>query len=95
MSLEAAAASAAAPVVVSSATESDGLINRAFKIVMIGALLAVGLGVAYAIGLIAGVVDFGEVLILRTGILGITSGNPILQLAGAGLTALGAIALRR
>jgi hypothetical protein len=89
-----AVAAAAAPSVIESA--SDGLINKAFKIVMIGALLGVALGLVYAISLLGGVFDIG---IDSLGFLGqvvstlITSG-PV-GLIGAGLAGLGSLAIRR
>lgn len=94
----AAAATAAAPAFVESATDRDGLINKAFKIVMIGALLGVGLLVIYVISLLSGLLDLGEITLIQTGISFLSPGGflgPFGTLLGAGLTAIGAIAIRR
>lgn len=88
-----AIATAAAPAIVESAT--DGLINRAFKIVMIGALLGVALGLIYAISLLGGVFDTGsDVLEGIRGFISLFSRGPA-TLIGAGLAGLGSLAIRR
>lgn len=88
-----AVAAAAAPVVVESAT--DGLINKAFKIVMIGALLGVALGLIYAISLLGGVFETGsDVLGGIADFIGLFSRGPA-TLIGAGLAGLGSLAIRR
>lgn len=93
-----AVAAAVAPVVVQSATDDEGLLNKAFKVVMIAAILGVGLLVIYAVSLLAGIVDLGEQTILQAGLsllgLGGTLGGPF-TLFGAGITALGSLAIRR
>ena len=63
-----AVAAAVAPAAIESARSEDGLINRAFKIVVIGALLVFALLAIYAISLISGIVDFGELELLQTGL---------------------------
>lgn len=88
-----AVAAAAAPVVVESAT--DGFINKAFKIVMIGALLGVALGLIYAISLLGGVFESGaDVLAGFTDLFGLFARGPA-TLIGAGLAGLGSLAIRR
>lgn len=94
-----AVAGAVAPTVVQSATDSDGLINKAFKIVMIAALFSVLLLVIYVITLVGGIIDLGEQTILKTGLSllglsGFQAGGPFAYY-GAALTALGAFAIRR
>lgn len=96
-----AVAGAVAPVVVQSATSEDGLINKAFKVIMIAAVLAIGLLIVYAISLLSGLVDLGEVSILQSGLnlVGLGNINPLafgpVSLLGYGITALGALAIRR
>ena len=92
-----AIAAAAVPVVAQSATSEDGLLNKAFKIVMIGALLGVALLLIYIIAIITGVSNLGEVLVIKTGLTLFSAGgtNPFFTLLGAGLTSLGALAIRR
>lgn len=92
-----AIAAAAVPVVAQSATSEDGLLNKAFKIVMIGALLGVALLIIYIISLVGGVTDLGELGILKTGLTLFSAGgtNPFFTLLGAGITSLGALAIRR
>ena len=88
-----AIATAAAPAVIESA--SDGLINKAFKIVMIGALLGVALGLIYAISLLGGVFDSGaDVLGSFGNFLNLFARGPA-TLIGAGLAGLGSLAIRR
>lgn len=94
-----AVAAAVAPVVVSSATSEDGLINKVFKVVMIAAVLGIGLLIIYAVSLLAGIVDLGEQTILQAGLgligLGTFTSGGIWTLLGAGVTSLGALAIRR
>lgn len=86
---------AAAPSVVESAT--DGLINKAFKIVMIGALLGVALLVIYVISLVGGQLDLAEKSIfdLAAAFLGLSPAGGIFTLIGAGLAGFGSLAFRR
>jgi hypothetical protein len=94
-----AIAAAAVPVVAQSATSEDGLLNKAFKIVIIGALLGVALLIIYIISILGGLTDLGEIALLKTGLaffnLGAGGTNPFFTLLGAGLTGLGALAIRR
>jgi hypothetical protein len=92
-----AIAAAAVPVVAQSATSEDGLLNKAFKIVMIGALLGVALLIIYVISLVGGLTDLGENLLFQIGLTLFSAGgvNPFFTLLGAGLTGLGALGIRR
>ena len=76
-----AVAGAVAPVVIQSATNEDGLINKAFKVIMIAAVLAIGLLIVYAISLLSGLVDLGEVTILQSGLnlVGFGNINPLVS----------------
>lgn len=90
-----AVVAAAAPAVVESAT--DGLINRAFKIVMIGALLGVALLVIYIVSLVGGQLNLAEKSLfdLAAGFLGLSPAGGIFTLIGAGLAGFGSLAYRR
>lgn len=94
-----AVAAAVAPVVVQSATNEDGLINKAFKVIMIAAILGIGLLVIYIVSLLSGLVDLGEEGIIQVGLnligLGTFTSGGIWTLLGAGLTGLGSLAIRR
>ena len=50
---------AAAPAVISSATDDDGLINKAFKVVMLIAMLALG---AISIVILSFVINIADVI---------------------------------
>ena len=89
-----AVAAAVAPVVVSSATQEDGLINKAFKIVMIGALLGIALALIYAISLLGGSFDLEDFDLLNFFFGNVIEFSPF-TLIGAGISALGSLVIRR
>lgn len=62
---------AAAPAVISSATEDDGLINRAFKIVMLIGMLALG---AIAIVILSFVINIADVVNATSNIFSLAIG---------------------
>ena len=91
-----AVATAAAPAVIESAT--DGLINKAFKIVMIGALLGVALLIIYVISLVGGAFETGDgsgLFDAAAAFLGLSPAGGIFTLISAGLAGLGSLAVRR
>ncbi len=97
-----AVAAAVAPVAIQSATESDGLINKAFKIVIIAALLATIAIIIYVISLLGGAFDVqiggGESLLNAglslIGLSGFQAGGPF-SYWGLLLTGAGSLAIRR
>jgi hypothetical protein len=62
---------AAAPAVISSATEDDGLINRAFKIVMLIGMLALG---AIAIVILSFVINIADIVNASSNIFSLAIG---------------------
>lgn len=99
-----AVAAAVAPVAIQSATESDGLINKAFKIVIIASLLATFAIIIYVISLLGGAFDIELSNILGGGLINaglsfiglgsFQAGGPF-SYWGLLLTGAGALAIRR
>ena len=97
-----AVAAAVAPVAIQSATESDGLLNKAFKIVIIASLLATIAIIIYVISLLGGAFNldlpWDEGLLQAglnlIGLSGFQAGGPFAYW-GALLTGAGALAIRK